>query len=183
MVLYVTNFKPRSGSERDSTPTELLYIITNQVKGRSLTCQYRHRGGVGLYLYSYLTSALDGGWCSAPRPGDFNSEKGPRYSWCKRLDGLLSRSGRAWRTENLLSVQEFEPRTVYSVGSRYDDYAISSIIINTGLRNITSSSLYNPYPTAFPYGNGMVLHFYQQQESSTTKIVHKVINRGLKTYV
>ena len=41
----------------------------------------------------------------------------------------------------------------------------------------------NPYPTAFPYGNGMVLHFYQQQESSTTKTVHRVINRGLKTYV
>ena len=41
----------------------------------------------------------------------------------------------------------------------------------------------NPYPTAFPFGNGMVLHFYQQQESSTTKIVHKVINKGLKTYV
>ena len=42
---------------------------------------------------------------------------------------------------------------------------------------------YNPYPTAFPYGNVMVLHFYQQQESSTTKTVHKVINKGLKTYV
>ena len=41
----------------------------------------------------------------------------------------------------------------------------------------------NPYPTAFPYGNGMVLHFYQQQESSTTKAVHKVINKGLKAYV
>ena len=41
----------------------------------------------------------------------------------------------------------------------------------------------NPYPTAFPYGNGMVLPFYQQQESSTTKTVHKVINKGLKTYV
>ena len=41
----------------------------------------------------------------------------------------------------------------------------------------------NPYPTAFPYGNGMVLHFYQQQESSTTETVHKVINKGLKTYV
>ena len=26
----------------------------------------------------------------------------------------------------------------------------------------------NPYPTGFPYGTGMVLHFYQQQESSTT---------------
>ena len=37
----------------------------------------------------------------------------------------------------------------------------------------------NPYPT----GNGMVLHFYQQQESSTTKTVHKVINKGLKAYV
>ena len=42
---------------------------------------------------------------------------------------------------------------------------------------------YNPYPTAFPYGNGMVLHFYQQQESSMTKTVHKVINKGLKAYV
>ena len=40
-----------------------------------------------------------------------------------------------------------------------------------------------PYPTAFPYGNGMVLHVYQQQESSTTKTVHKVINKGLKAYV
>ena len=41
----------------------------------------------------------------------------------------------------------------------------------------------NHYPTAFPYGNGMVLHFNQQQESSTTKTVHKVINKGLKAYV
>ena len=46
-----------------------------------------------------------------------------------------------------------------------------------------NQAYYNPYPTAFPYGNGMVLHFYQQQESSTTKTVHKVINKGLKTYV
>ena len=42
---------------------------------------------------------------------------------------------------------------------------------------------FNTYPTAFPYGNGMVLHFYQQQESSTTKTVHKVINKRIKTYV
>ena len=47
----------------------------------------------------------------------------------------------------------------------------------------TTTFAFNPYPTAFPYGNGMVLHFYQQQESSTTKTVHKVINKGLKTYV
>ena len=50
-------------------------------------------------------------------------------------------------------------------------------------REILKSSIINTYPTAFPYGNGMVLHFYQQQESSTTKTVHKVINKGLKTYV
>ena len=43
--------------------------------------------------------------------------------------------------------------------------------------------IHNPYPTAFPYGNGIVLHFYQQQESSTTKTVHRVINKGLKAYV
>ena len=48
---------------------------------------------------------------------------------------------------------------------------------------LSNSFTFNPYPTAFPYGNGMVLHFYQQQESSTTKTVHKVINKGLKTYV
>ena len=48
------------------------------------------------------------------------------------------------------------------------------------LKNLSSL---NPYPTAFPYGNGMVLHFYQQQESTTTKTVHKVINKWLKAYV
>ena len=52
-----------------------------------------------------------------------------------------------------------------------------------GNLDINKKSNINPYPTAFPYVNGMVLHFYQQQESSTTKTVHKVINKGLKTYV
>ena len=57
--------------------------------------------------------------------------------------------------------------------------SIVNIIHKWHLLNIYN----NPYPTAFPYGNGMVLHFYQQQESSTTKTVHNVINKGLKTYV
>ena len=48
---------------------------------------------------------------------------------------------------------------------------------------LTQEENINAYPTAFPYGKGMVLHFYQQQESSTTKTVHKVINKGLKAYV
>ena len=51
------------------------------------------------------------------------------------------------------------------------------------IKSLSTQFIFNPYPTAFPYGNGMVLHFYQQQESSTTKTVHKVINKGLKTYV
>ena len=60
-----------------------------------------------------------------------------------------------------------------------------SIVFNDWLSIISCQQTrhINPYPTAFPYGNGMVLHFYQQQESSTTKTVHKVINKGLKTYV
>jgi len=64
---------------------------------------------------------------------------------------------------------QFNKRPYYfPSGSAFQIYALSSI---------------NPYPTAFPYGNGMVLHLYQQQESSTTKTVHKVISKGLKTYV
>ena len=57
------------------------------------------------------------------------------------------------------------------------------ILISSHVCNFDFFLSFNPYPTAFPYGNGMVLHFYQQQESSTTKTVHKVINKGLKTYV
>ena len=58
---------------------------------------------------------------------------------------------------------------------------VSNEYVTTGL--IIILALDNPYPTAFPYGNGRVLHFYQQQESSTTKTVHEVINKGLKAYV
>ena len=57
------------------------------------------------------------------------------------------------------------------------------LVFPGGQFQYTARFAINPYPTAFPYGNGMVLHFYQQQESSTTKTVHKVINKGLKTYV
>ena len=62
---------------------------------------------------------------------------------------------------------------LWKFGAQYPAKCLSSVDV----------SQLNPYPTAFPYGNGMVLHFYQQQESSTTKTVHKVINKGLKTYV
>ena len=67
----------------------------------------------------------------------------------------------------------------YTLG--YIKFSLQSI--KTIKLQYTDFGFINPYPTAFPYGNGMVLHFYQQQESSTTKTVHKVINKGLKTYV
>ena len=95
--------------------------------------------------------------------------------------------------------------TVLNCGQRFQKYTLISILsvviflffsvldnikLNAEARRLTRPPandsrplLLNPYPTAFPYGNGMVLHFYQQQEISTTKTVHKVINRGLKTYV
>ena len=62
-------------------------------------------------------------------------------------------------------------------------FIVSGCTVNKTLKHDELIGIINPYPTAFPYGNGMVLHFYQQQESSTTKTVHKVINKGLKTYV
>ena len=63
------------------------------------------------------------------------------------------------------------------------EISVETLSIGTGFSACISifTSEYNPYPTAFPYGNGMVLHFYQQQESSTTKTVHKVINKGTES--
>ena len=76
-------------------------------------------------------------------------------------------------------------RAVYIVGNEIRKKA-NSASSNVSCCPVSYSKFnwkINPYPTAFPYGNGMVLHFYEQQESSTTKTVHKVINKGLKTYV
>ena len=70
------------------------------------------------------------------------------------------------------------PKAYYSGSDRFTVTRIEQASQPTGHR-----TKLKPYPTAFPYGNGMVLHFYQQQESSTTKTVHKVIKKGLKTYV
>ena len=71
----------------------------------------------------------------------------------------------------------------YQNGVTVDVYNLGAVKYRFVLRYNLRIVTLNPYPTAFPYGNGMVLHFYQQQESSTTKTVHKVINKGLKAYV
>jgi hypothetical protein len=72
-----------------------------------------HRGGVKVQLHSFLNSALDVGEWLTPRSGRFTSEKkkarSPLYI---RLVGPRGWSGRAYRTQNLLLLARFEPRTV-----------------------------------------------------------------------
>ena len=74
----------------------------------------------------------------------------------------------------LRSVKIFTPRDYLKVNLSVQ---CIDLPVHSNVSNI------NPYRTAFQYGNGMDLHFYQQQESSTTKTVHKVINKGLKAFV
>ena len=90
-----------------------------------------------------------------------------------------------WRNlQELFRVQYISPTTgvdyihLWNVVISCKNYLVLFTIISFNM-----AVVFNPYPTAFPYGNGMVLHFYQQQESSTTKTVNKVINKRLKTYV
>ena len=125
---------------------------------------------------------------SAARPGRTLPSVRTRYTLYRRLGGPQDRSG----SSESLAPPGFDHRTVQPVvqslyGLSYpvhlrilyiDKFNVSKILCHG-----TRGEKHNLYPTAFPYGNGMVLHFYQQQESSTTKTVHKVINRGLKTYV
>ena len=89
----------------------------------------------------------------------------------KEIPKILAFDIHKWVYEHL-RMNENENTTIQTDGLK-----------KTGVYKICTDTCINPYPTAFPYGNGMVLHFYQQQESSTTKTVHKVINKGLKTYV
>ena len=81
-------------------------------------------------------------------------------------------------------LQHFNKYLCLSNKSSFNDMCHMATLVSFSLTEFCVQCVYiNPYPTAFPYGNGMVLHFYQQQESSTTKTVHKVINKRLKTYV
>jgi hypothetical protein len=70
-----------------------------------------------------LTSALDGGGWSTPRPGCFTPGKETRYSLYRRLDGP---QGRSELVRKILLPPGFDPLTVYPVASRYTDYSIPS---------------------------------------------------------
>ena len=68
-----------------------------------------------------LTSALDGGGWSTPRPGRFTPGKGTWYPLCRRLGEPQDRSKHVQKTS---SPPGFDPRTVQPVASRYTDCAI-----------------------------------------------------------
>ena len=87
-------------------------------KGHPITC---HKGPEGEYSYSStlsLTSALDlGGW-SAPRPCRFTHRK-TRYPLYRRLGGPQGRSGGVRKISP--PPPGFDTRTVQPVASRYTD--------------------------------------------------------------
>ena len=67
-----------------------------------------------------LTSTLDGGGWSTPRPGRFTPGKEIHYQLYKRLGGPPGPVGTD--AENLASPPpEFDPRTVHPVASSYTD--------------------------------------------------------------
>jgi hypothetical protein len=67
-----------------------------------------------------LTSALDGGGWSTPRPGRFTPGKETRYP-------LGRPQGRSGRMRKISPPPEFDPRTVQPVASRYTDCAIPAL--------------------------------------------------------
>jgi hypothetical protein len=78
-----------------------------------------HENPKGEYMYSCtlsLTSALDWGGWSTPRPSRFTPRKETQYPLCWRLGRPQGRSG--W-VQEISPPQGFDPRTVQPVTSRY----------------------------------------------------------------
>ena len=83
-----------------------------------------HEGPEGELRYSStlsLTSALDEGRWSTPRPGRFTPGKETRYALYRRLGRP---QGRSERVLKISTPPGFDPRTVQLVASRYTDCAI-----------------------------------------------------------
>jgi hypothetical protein len=104
-----------------------------------------------------LTSALDEGSWSTPRPGRFTPEKQTRYPLYRRLGGPQCRSGRGLK---ISSPPGFDPRTVQPVASRYTENAIIYVCIYTYA--YIYMLLYIPiqtYASCFPLSVGLVRYF------------------------
>jgi hypothetical protein len=91
-------------------------------QSKSKVCPRReHKGPEGDKRYSStlsLTSALDEGGWSTPRPGRFTPGKETLYSLYTRMGGPQGRSG---RVRKISLPPGFDPRTVQQVASRCAD--------------------------------------------------------------
>jgi hypothetical protein len=75
-------------------------------------------GGVEVQRYSFMTSALEGGEGSAPRPCRSLPPRKDPYPLQRRLGGPQGRSGQA---RKISPAPGFYPRTVQPVASHYTD--------------------------------------------------------------
>jgi hypothetical protein len=114
----------------------------HQEKGKVLP-RTGHEGPEGEWRYSStlsLTSALDEGGWSTPRPSCFTPRKKTRYPLYRRLGGPQGRSG---RLRKISPPPGFDPRTVQPAASRYTNYAKDSVTFSWILHSMT---LYFPTP-------------------------------------
>lgn len=91
------------------------YISKVIGKGLPVTHHDYHSGGEEVYLYSFLTLALDRGGWPMSHPHHFTSAKVPLYLLCRRLGGSRGQTGQVQTRENLLLSLGFEPQTVQSL--------------------------------------------------------------------
>ena len=84
-------------------------------------------GGVEVYLYSFLTKALEGVKGQRHASAAIDLPGKTRYPLYRRLGGPQDRSGQVCGKSRL--PLGFDPRTVQPVGSRYTDYATRPKII------------------------------------------------------
>ena len=86
---------------------------------RLCTSRTAHRG-VAVWLYPFMTTALEGGEGSASRPGRSLPPGKTRYSLYRRLGGRQGRSGQVRKISP--PPPGFDARTVQFVTSRCTDY-------------------------------------------------------------
>jgi hypothetical protein len=113
---------PTEEKRPDRTEAFLMYghVLSHiSCKVRPRTCHEVRQGSRGIALS--LTSALDGGWWSKPRPCCFTPEQDKRYPFYRRLGGPQGRTG---RVRKISPTPGFNPRTVQPVASCCTEYAM-----------------------------------------------------------